>query len=155
MVLGAGGGAGQVAAKRLARDGAAEMFLVNRTVFKLRKLVNEIGRRWPMTRVTVGYPEGQVDLLLNATSLGLHLEDPLPLDEQKFQIEQAAAVFDMIYRPAETPLLKLARQHGCKRANGLGMLLWQGAKALEIWTGQAAPVAAMRKALQRELSVKN
>jgi len=155
LVLGAGGGAGQVAAKRLARDGAAELFLVNRTASKVRKLAKEIGRRCPRTRVTVGFPEGRVDLLLNATSLGLRLNDPLPLDEEKFQIEQAAAVFDMIYRPTETPLLKLARQRGCKSANGLDMLLWQGAKALEIWTGKAAPVAAMRKALQRELSVKN
>ena len=52
----------------------------------------------------------------------------------------------MIYQPAETPLLAKGGA-GCRIANGLGMLLWQGAKALEIWTGQAAPVEVMRDAL--------
>ena len=53
----------------------------------------------------------------------------------------------MIYQPAETPLLAKAKAAGCRTANGLGMLLWQGVKALEIWTGQAAPVEVMRDAL--------
>ena len=53
----------------------------------------------------------------------------------------------MVYRPAETPLLQAARQAGCRFANGLGMLLHQGAKAFEIWTGKSAPVRVMRDAL--------
>jgi len=53
----------------------------------------------------------------------------------------------MIYRPAETPLLRAARAAGCQTANGLGMLLHQGAKAFEIWTGRAAPLEVMRRAL--------
>jgi shikimate dehydrogenase len=53
----------------------------------------------------------------------------------------------MIYRPAETPLLAAAKAAGCRTANGLGMLLYQGAKALEIWSGRPAPVEAMRRAL--------
>ena len=57
----------------------------------------------------------------------------------------------MIYRPAETPLLKAARAAGCRVANGLGMLLYQGAKALEIWTGQPAPVENMRRALEQNV----
>jgi shikimate dehydrogenase len=51
----------------------------------------------------------------------------------------------------ETPLLKAARVAGCKTANGLGMLLYQGAKALEIWSGKRAPVEVMRKALEKEV----
>jgi len=54
----------------------------------------------------------------------------------------------MVYRPADTPFLQTARAVGCRVANGLGMLLYQGAKALEIWTGQPAPVAVMRRALE-------
>jgi shikimate dehydrogenase len=54
----------------------------------------------------------------------------------------------MIYRPAATKLLKKAKAAGCRAANGLGMLLYQGAKALEIWSGQPAPVAVMRAALE-------
>jgi len=57
----------------------------------------------------------------------------------------------MIYRPAETPFLKAARAAGCKTANGLGMLLYQGAKALEIWSGKTAPVSVMRAALEANI----
>jgi shikimate dehydrogenase len=57
----------------------------------------------------------------------------------------------MVYRPAETVLLKAAKTAGCRTANGLGMLLYQGAKALELWTGQAAPLEVMRQALEKEV----
>jgi len=57
----------------------------------------------------------------------------------------------MIYRPAETVLLKTARQAGLRTANGLGMLLYQGAKALEIWSEQPAPVEVMREALLKNV----
>ena len=57
----------------------------------------------------------------------------------------------MIYRPAETPLLKAAREAGCRSANGIGMLLYQGARALEIWTGRAAPLELMRSALVKNI----
>ncbi|MBI1840077.1 MAG: shikimate dehydrogenase, partial [Verrucomicrobia bacterium] len=56
-----------------------------------------------------------------------------------------------IYRPAQTPFLALAKNAGCQTANGLGMLLYQGAKALEIWSGKAAPVEVMREALRRQV----
>ena len=149
LFLGAGG-AGRVAALKLAKEGVAELHLVNRTRAKAEELANEIDDRFPATKVSVGYPEntsGSVDLILNATSLGLKGNDPLPLDESQFNLSHAEAVFDMIYQPAETPLLAKAKAAGCRTANGLGMLLWQGAKALEIWTGQAAPVEVMRDAL--------
>jgi shikimate dehydrogenase len=57
----------------------------------------------------------------------------------------------MIYRPAETPLLKAAQTAGCRVANGLGMLLHQGAKALELWTGRNPPIAVMREALRKNV----
>jgi shikimate dehydrogenase len=99
----------------------------------------------------VGYPRQKVDLLINATSLGLRSQDPLPFDGRQFSLDQAVAVYDMIYRPAETPLLRAAKRAGCGAANGLGMLLHQGAKALEIWSGKRAPVGRMRRALEREI----
>jgi shikimate dehydrogenase len=101
----------------------------------------------------VGVPSGRIDLLLNATSLGLKPNDPLPIHDNGFDLKNAAAVYDMIYRPAETPLLKAARAAGCRTANGLGMLLYQGAKALEIWSGKPAPVEVMRQALHRHVYV--
>jgi shikimate dehydrogenase len=57
----------------------------------------------------------------------------------------------MVYRPAETPLLKAARLAGCRTANGLGMLLYQGAKALELWSGQNPPIEVMREALRKNV----
>jgi len=146
-VLGAGG-AGSVAALRLAEEGVSELFLVNRTVAKAEEVGAEIRRRHPKTRITVGYPAKNVDLMLNATSLGLRPDDPLPLDEQQFGFGRAGAVYDMIYRPAETRLLQAARRAKRPCANGIGMLLYQGAKALEIWTERPAPLEIMRQALE-------
>ena len=79
------------------------------------------------------YPSAPVDLVINATSLGLRPGDGLPFDASRFALNQAGAAYDMIYQPAETPFLRAAASAGCAVSNGLGMLLYQGAKALEIW----------------------
>ena len=146
VVLGAGG-AGRVAALKLAADGARELFLVNRTQEKAEAVAAEIRRRYNSCRVGLGYPVGTVDVVLNATSLGLRRGDALPVDLGRLDLRRVGAVFDMIYRPAETPLLAAARAAGCRTANGLGMLLYQGARALELWTGRPAPESVMRQAL--------
>ena len=130
LLLGAGG-AGRTAAIKIAEQGVTELFLVNRTESKAEEIAREIKERWPNVSVQTGYPKGKLDLLLNATSLGLKTEDTLPFDQKSFSLPNAAAVYDMIYRPAETPLVKAAKAAGCRVSNGLGMLLYQGAKALE------------------------
>lgn len=145
------GGAGGVAALKLASEDVAELFLVNRTVSKAATIAAEIRRRHPNVRIQLGYPRGEVELAINATSLGLAPGDPLPVDGKQFSLRQARAVYDMIYRPAETPLLQAAKAGGCQIANGLGMLLYQGARALEIWTGKPAPVDLMRLALKKNV----
>jgi shikimate dehydrogenase len=150
LVLGAGG-AGRTAALKLAAENVSKLFLVNRTSSKVEAIKAEIAERSPKVKVTVGYPNEPVDLVLNATSLGLKTGDPLPIDERIFELKQAKAVYDMIYRPAETAFLRAARAAGCKTANGLGMLLYQGAKALEIWTGKSAPLETMRRALHENV----
>lgn len=150
LLLGAGG-AGRVAALRLAAEGAGVLWLVNRTESRAREVAEEIHRMFPdsSTRVEVGYPPAgeRLDLVLNATSAGLKSGDPLPFDSDRFHPKQAAAAYDMIYRPAETSFLAVAKSAGCRVSNGLGMLLYQGAAALEIWSGRPAPVAVMRQAL--------
>jgi len=150
LLLGAGG-AGRTAALKLASEKVVELFLVNRTKSKAVAVAREIHRRFPNVKTTVGYPKGDVDLLLNATSLGLKAGDLLPFDAKSFSLRQARAVYDMIYRPPATGLLCAAKAAGCKTANGLGMLLHQGAKALEIWSGKRAPVEVMRRALEAEV----
>ena len=142
------GGAGRTAALKLAAEQVAELFLVNRTSSKAEEIAAEIKKQFPSVKVAVGYPRGEVDLLLNATSLGLKPDDAMPLDETQFSLKQAHAVYDMIYKPAETKLLAAARAAGCKTANGIGMLVGQGAKSFEIWTGQTAPLAVMRHAVE-------
>jgi len=145
------GGAGQVAALRLAGENVCEMFLVDYVRAKAEAVAEEIQRRHPRVKLTIGHPEGPVDLLLHATPLGLNSGDAFPLNEKLFPLKQARAVYDMIYRPAETPLLAAAKAVGCRTANGIGMLLYQGAEALEIWSGQTAPVSVMRHALEENV----
>jgi shikimate dehydrogenase len=152
LLLGAGG-AGRVAALKLAAEGVDRLWLVNRTESKAAQLAEEIRAAHPTVEALVGYPstDNKLDLILNATSLGLKPDDPSPLDASRFPICQARAVFDMVYRPDRTALLQAAQSADCRIADGTGMLLWQGVKALEIWSGKRAPADAMRAALQRHL----
>ncbi|MBF0553169.1 MAG: shikimate dehydrogenase [Nitrospirae bacterium] len=84
------------------------------------------------------------DILINATPLGLHKGDPLPIDKKLLKKDHI--VCDVIYR--DTPLLVEAKKLGCQTVNGLGMLFWQGILAFELWTKPgAAPVEVMRDAL--------
>lgn len=150
VLLGAGG-AGRVAAVKLASAGVSHLHLINRTREKAVEVAEEIKRHFPGVVTSLDYPGGKVDLVVNATSLGLKPNDALPLDEGQCPLKRVGAVFDLIYRPAETPLLARARMAGCHVANGLGMLLYQGVRALELWTGKPAPVAVMRAALDRNV----
>jgi len=150
LLLGAGG-AGRTAALKFASEGVAELFLVNRTGSKAEAIATEIQQRWPGVKVILGYPPKTVNLVINATSLGLKPADALPFDRTQFSLSRTGAVYDMIYRPAETALLNEAKKAGCRTANGLSMLLYQGAKALELWAEQPAPLEAMRSALKQNI----
>ena len=155
LILGAGG-AGQSLAIQCALEGAAAIFVANRTRSKAEKVVAELRKLAPHT-FTVVLPQepdrivkhlDETDLVVNATSLGLRPGDPSPLGRFPQQCKRLK-VYDTIYRPAETRLLAAARKAGAKTANGLSMLLHQGARAFEIWTGRRAPVAVMRRALHK------
>jgi shikimate dehydrogenase len=150
LLLGAGGAA-RAAGLRLAREGLAALYLVNRTQTRAAELAAEIAKSCPGTLIVPGYPSESVDLVINATSLGLKAEDPLPIDLTWLQARRPRFVYDMIYRPMETGLLRAARSAGCRAANGAGMLLHQGTRALELWTGRPAPVRVMRAALEKNL----
>lgn len=150
LVLGAGG-AGRVASLKVASEGVAHLFLANRTKSKAETVAGEIAQRFPDVAVTVGFPPAKVDLLINATSLGLKPTDKLPVEPGQFDLRNARCVYDMVYRPAETPLLRAAQTAGCRVANGLSMLLYQGATALELWTDRPAPIEVMRAALQKNV----
>lgn len=87
----------------------------------------------------------KADLLVNATPIGMKETDPCLVDEKL--MHKDILVYDLIYNPAQTKLLRLAKEKGARVSNGLGMLLYQGMLAFEIWTGQAAPKQVMQKAL--------
>ena len=150
LLLGAGGAA-RTAALRRAGGGIASLAIGNRTAARAAELAREVRREHPGVAVTEGYPSHPVDLVLNATSLGLKADDPPPLDPAWLKARRPQFVYDMIYRPAETGLLRAARDAGCRAAGGAGMLLYQGARALELWTGRPAPLARMRQALEENL----
>jgi shikimate dehydrogenase len=135
----------------LADEGVEALYIVNRTQSKAEELADDLSGRFPAVEVVAGYPDNDVEIVLNATSLGLKPDDSLPLDLSRFPLQRTDGVYDMIYRPAETPLLRAARAAGCRTANGLGMLLYQGGAAFELWTGRPAPYDIMRQALRHEL----
>lgn len=89
------------------------------------------------------------DLLINATPVGMKETDPLLVDEKL--IHRGLLVYDLIYNPKETKLLKVAKGKGAEISNGLGMLLCQGMFSFEIWTGSKAPKEIMQKALLEAL----
>ena len=152
LLLGAGG-AGRTAALKLATEGVSELFLINRTPSKVAALIIEIQQRFPLVKTHSGYPAPtrNVDLVLNATSLGLKPEDASPFDATQYSLGRAGTAYDMIYRPAETPGLQSARAAGCRTANGIGMLLHQGARELELWSGLNPPIEVMRDALRKNV----
>jgi shikimate dehydrogenase len=150
LILGAGGAA-RSAALRLAQEEVGQIFLVNRTGERARQLAAEITSHHPRVGVVQGYPKDAVDLVVNATSLGLKPDDPLPIDLPWMQSRRPTRVYDMVYRPKETALLRAAKAAGCKTANGLGMLLYQGAESLKLWTGSDPPIRIMRAALEKNL----
>jgi shikimate dehydrogenase len=90
-------------------------------------------------------------LIINATSAGLRPDDPLPFDLTR--VRHPAGVYDMIYNPPQTRLLEAATAQGVPNANGLSMLVHQGARALTIWSGVSVPVDAMRTAARRALGL--
>jgi shikimate dehydrogenase len=150
VLLGAGGAA-RAAALRLADENIGALHIVNRTTENARNLAEAVAARHPNLKIACDYPSGPVDLVINATSQGLKPDDALPMDIKWLRTARPARVYDMIYRPKETALLRAAKAEGCRTANGLGMLLYQGAEALKLWTGAPPPVKIMRAALEKNI----
>ncbi|MEX2608119.1 MAG: shikimate dehydrogenase [Kiritimatiellia bacterium] len=151
MVLGCGG-AGRAAALQAASDGASAIWLANRTRERARSLADELKSRFPNVPLEVceQWPPApdetaQADLILQSTSMGMKEEDQMGLTETHFREDQC--VLDMTYVFRETAVMRAAAAAGARVANGLGMLLHQGVRSLEIWTGNTIPVDVMRSAL--------
>lgn len=152
-VMGAGGGAGQAIATMCAVRNVPELVLANRSLGKLGDLAGKLAEISPHTDVRIFSPDdpalrgaiAECDLIVNATSLGMKPDDPHVLPPDFFRRGQF--VYDAVYQPAETTLLRDAAAAGCKTANGLAMLLHQGALAFQIWFPGTNPLETMRRAL--------
>lgn len=147
------GGAAHAAAVWFASRGADELFLLNRTVTTAESLAEKIRREYGTTVHTCGLAEAEkistflknADVAIQCTSLGLKPEDPAPFDLAL--LPDSIRVYDTIYK--KTPIVRECKRRGIPCANGLAMLLHQGARSLEIWTRRKAPVETMRKALEK------
>jgi shikimate dehydrogenase len=135
LVLGAGG-AGRAAAWAL-REAGAEVAVWNRTPERARELAGELGVEHAER------PDRPADALVNATSLGLRGED-LPAE---LGVEPAALVVELVYGPGPTALTRRSEAAGARVVGGLEVLVRQGARSLERWTGKKAPIDAMRAAV--------
>lgn len=148
------GGAARAVCFNLALAGADTLLIHDIDPAKAEKLARDI-RAATTTRVTVLDAPGlrmlapNADCIINATPLGLKKNDPLPLSREL--IRKGQLVCDLVYNPPNTRLLRMARSRGAKTLRGIGMLLYQGVIAFEIWTGKKAPVNVMRMALARQI----
>ncbi len=144
------GGAGRAVALTCAGSGVTSVGLADVDAARAAKLAMEIETKY-FTAVSVAKnPDAEArkaDLVVQATPLGMKAGDASPLGPGAFRAGQLA--FDLVYVQPETPFMKAARAAGAKAANGLGMLLHQGAKAFEIWTGVKPPVGIMRRVLEK------
>jgi shikimate dehydrogenase len=160
LIIGAGGGTGRAIAWQCALENCERLVLVNRTLEKANALAERLHSFFMEARVlgpaarleAVASEEplmrmqlADIDLIVNATPLGMNPSDPTPIPGRL--IAPHHMVFDCIYGPSKTALLRAAEQAGARSANGISMLLHQGALSFSIWFDREPPIDAMRKAL--------
>ena len=160
MIIGAGGGTGRAIAWQCGLENCERLVLVNRTLEKANALTEQLrplfsGPRvlGPSARIeAVAWDESamrtelaDIDLIVNATPLGMNPSNPTPIPARL--IAPHHIVFDCVYEPSKTALLRAAEEAGARGANGLSMLLYQGALSFSIWFNREAPIEAMRAAL--------
>lgn len=146
------GGAGRAVAIACARAGAGAIRLANRDFARADALKEEILALCPGAGVET-VPHGawagacrECDAVVHAASVGIHPGEPPLLDSGAFRPGQT--LYDLVYMFPETPVMAAARRAGARTANGLGMLLHQGALAFRIWTGLEPPLQLMRTTLE-------
>ena len=144
LVIGAGGAA-HAAVFGLVEQGA-EVFIINRTHDRAASLARK-AKAHVLRQAALG--KTRFDAIINTTPCGMTgIKQQLPLKESELN---ASLVFDMVYTPLETPLLKLAKAHSLTTVSGIEMFVQQGARQFEIWTGKPAPENEMLRVVELEL----
>jgi 3-dehydroquinate dehydratase/shikimate dehydrogenase len=145
LVLGAGGAAR--AAVFGLKERGAEVSILNRTAAAAHKLAKQAKAK-VINRTMLKKLEFEV--IINATPAGMEgNKDPLPLTEQEMK---AKYFFEMVYTPAETRMIKMARARGMQVIPGSEMFVQQGARQFEIWTGKPAPLLDMQRVVDHALT---
>ena len=150
-----GGGAGRAMCSILAYHGARKIYITDAYEQCAKDLAEDINKNFAPVAEFVSYGEfsklAACDVVLNASGVGMGKtigKTPLPKEYMK----EGQFYFDACYNPAKTQFLLDAEARGCKILNGLGMSLYQGAAQIKLWTGEDAPLEAMRKELLDILS---
>jgi shikimate dehydrogenase len=160
MIIGAGGGTGRAIARQCALENCERLVLVNRTLEKANALAEQLRPFFSGPRVlgptarleaiswnetTMRMQLADIDLIVNATPLGMNPSDPAPIPARLLAPHHI--VFDCAYGSSKTALLRAAAEAGARGTNGLSMLLHQGALSFSIWFNREAPIETMRAAL--------
>ncbi len=161
VVIGAGGSARAVAFA-LARAGAARISLLNRTITRAEDIAVLLANRagytaacpLPLTGESGHRAVAEADIVVDCTSVGMHPNEDVDPVVPTDWLQPGQTVCDLTYNPRDTVLLKAARLRGAKTIDGTGMLVHQGAIALETWTGRPAPVEVMRATLLQALATR-
>ncbi|MDN5311132.1 MAG: shikimate dehydrogenase [Thermoanaerobacteraceae bacterium] len=157
FIIGAGGAAHAIAGQSVL-SGASSVTLTNRTFEKAKSLMEFLNRSSCRCNQSAGkiipwdkdawrsiLPHS--DIIVNTTSIGMKGQGNLALDIPWDSIKKDAVFFDAVYTPMETLFLKEAKRLGYKVVSGLYMLIYQGARAFELWTGKRPPIEVMEKAV--------
>jgi shikimate dehydrogenase len=156
VIVGAGGGA-RAAVYGLLRAGIRRVVVLSRDLQRAQRLVADLGRiaedpsrlgAPPLTGETLVESARAADLLVNATPVGMWPQVDASIWPAAVPIPAHLSVLDLVYNPLRTRLLRHAEGAGARTIDGLGMLLYQGAAAFEIWTGRAPPIEVMRAACE-------
>ena len=159
VVVAGAGGASRAISFYIAKYGAESLTILNRNEVKVESLASDVSDSGLIGEVAsdsinaIGnYMEG-ADVLIDTTPLGMHpniSDEPIVKADM---MDEDLVVFDAVYNPNETVLIKEAIKANAKPVYGIKMLLYQGAESFKIWTGKTAPVDVMEKALRNTLNL--
>ena len=159
VVVAGAGGASRAISFYIAKYGAESLTILNRNEAKAESLASDVSDSGLIGEVAYdsinaigNYMEG-ADVLIDTTPLGMHPninDEPIVKADM---MDEDLVVFDAVYNPNETVLIKEAIKANAKPVYGIKMLLYQGAESFKIWTGKTAPVDVMEKALRNTLNL--
>ncbi|WP_427339162.1 shikimate dehydrogenase [Caloranaerobacter sp. DY30410] len=159
LILGAGGAA-QSISLTVANEGVKSLTILNRTVSKSKKLIEKIKNKFPEIETSYGSLNEihidlkKIDVLINCTSVGMYPEvDKMPIEINGFN--KNVIVYDIIYKPLETKLVKSAKKEGMIAIGGLDMLIYQALLSDEIWLGRKLDIEKMKDTIKKRILLEN